>query len=115
MQSDLSDARKITSELLCTIASTETLGTCPGDSGGPLVHYDEDTDKNFQIGVVFGSLAPCDDRLYPSLYARLDDYDVLSFIRNAAFDNTIPLPEGWNGKEQTYLKYGFCNKVIPER
>ena len=56
VNSTLSYDRKITSELLCTIASTEELGTCPGDSGGPLVHYDQDTDTNVQIGIVFGSL-----------------------------------------------------------
>ena len=47
---------KFTSELICSMASTEELGTCPGDSGGPLVHYNEKNGMNFQIGVVFGSL-----------------------------------------------------------
>ena len=47
---------KFTSELICSMASTEELGTCPGDSGGPLVHYNEESGMNFQIGVVFGSL-----------------------------------------------------------
>ena len=47
---------KFTSELICSMASKEELGTCPGDSGGPLVHYNPANDRNFQIGVVFGSL-----------------------------------------------------------
>jgi secreted trypsin-like serine protease len=47
---------KFTSELICSMASKEVLGTCPGDSGGPLVHYNEKNGMNFQIGVVFGSL-----------------------------------------------------------
>ena len=47
---------KFTSELICSMASKEELGTCPGDSGGPLVHYNPANDMNFQIGVVFGSL-----------------------------------------------------------
>ena len=53
---DILSEEKFTSELICSLASSEELGTCPGDSGGPLVHYNEENGMNFQIGVVFGSL-----------------------------------------------------------
>ena len=80
---------EITNELLCSIASSEELGTCPGDSGGPLIYYDQDADKNMQIGIVYGSLEECSDQNYPSLYARLDNYYILNFIRETAFGDTI--------------------------
>ena len=89
---------KITSELLCSIASSEELGTCPGDSGGPLIYYNQDTDKNLQIGIVFGSLQECSDQNYPSLYARLDNYYILNFIRETAFGDTIDKPVKIDGK-----------------
>ena len=89
---------KITNELLCSIASSEELGTCPGDSGGPLIYYDQDADKNLQIGIVYGSLQECSDQTYPSIYARLDNYYNLNFIRETAFGDTIDRPVEIDGK-----------------
>ena len=89
---------EITNELLCSIASSEELGTCPGDSGSPLVYYDQDADKNLQIGIVYGSLQECSDQNYPSLYARLDNYYILNFIREKAFGDTIDKPVKIDGK-----------------
>ena len=87
---------KITNELICSLAATEELGTCPGDSGGPLVHYNQEDFLNFQVGVVYGSLLECDDRKYPSLYGRVDDYHNLNFIRETAFGDVIDKPDGTN-------------------
>jgi len=87
---------KITNELICSLAATEELGTCPGDSGGPLVHYNQEDFLNFQVGVVYGSLMECDDRKYPSLYGRVDDYHNLNFIRETAFGDIIDKPDGTN-------------------
>ena len=41
------------------------------------------------MGVVYGSLEECSDRRFPSLYSRLQDYDILSFIRNVTFGDEI--------------------------
>ena len=39
---------------------------------------------------MYGSLEQCNDLNFPSLFARLDDYEILKFIRANAFgDNTI--------------------------
>ena len=97
----LSEDLKITKELMCTIATAGQLGTCPGDSGGPLVIHDQETDANIQIGAVFGSLVECDDQKYPSLYARIEDYEILKFIRETAFGQVVERPDGLDG---TFLK-----------
>ena len=52
----------------------------------------------FELWSFSDPLTDCDDRLHPSLYARLDDYDVLSFIKKEAFNKTIPKPEGLKSK-----------------
>ena len=65
------------------------------DSGGPLIVEDPENDRHVQIGAVYGSLEECTDRNFPSLYARLDDYKILSFIRSTAFgENIAPVAKG---------------------
>ena len=44
------------------------------------------------MGIVYGSLDECSDKKFPSLYARLYDYDVLNFIRNVTFGDEIVEP-----------------------
>ena len=57
---------------------------------------DSENKRLLQIGVVYGSLEQCNDQKYPSLYARLDDYNILSFIRETAFGDKIE-PVGVKG------------------
>ena len=65
------------------------------DSGGPLIGEDPENDRHVQIGVVYGSLEECTDRNFPSLFARLDDYKILSFVRSTAFgENIAPVAKG---------------------
>ena len=95
-ESILDSERKISNELICTKAPIEELGTCPGDSGSSLIMEDPDSKRQVQIGIVYGSLEQCNDQKYPSLYARLDDYNILSFIRETAFGDKIE-PVGVQG------------------
>jgi len=99
----LSEDMKISKELMCTISS-DPLGTCKGDSGGPLVIYDRDTDRDIQIGAVYGSLTQCSDEEHPSVYARIDDFDILSFIRETAFGEDVESPYGSQGARQSVCK-----------
>ena len=39
----------------------------------------------------------CNDQKYPSIYARVDDYNNLHFIREKAFNENIAKPDGING------------------
>ena len=66
------------------------LATTPKDSGSPLIVEDPDNDRKLLVGIVYGSLDECNDLYYPSLFARLDDYEVLKFIRATAFGDNIP-------------------------
>ena len=49
-------------------------------------------------------LQECNDQKYPSIYARLDDYNNLHFIREKAFNENIAKPDGINGM---YLQIQF--------
>ena len=62
-------------------------GSCSGDSGGPLVFNDKlsNPPRYVQVGIVQGGAGECGNERFPGLYARLDDYDVLSFIKKTAF------------------------------
>jgi len=61
-------------------------GTCGGDSGGPVVQFDTtETDKYkiprwVQVAAVHGSAASCDGSRFPSIFVRLDERDVLTWI-----------------------------------
>ena len=46
---------------------------------------------------MYGSLEECNDLNYPSLFARLDDYEVLKFIRANAFGDNIIAPSNVKG------------------
>ena len=61
--------------------------TCEGDSGGPLMIYENR--KYTQVGVVSGGV--CKNIEKPSIYGRLEDYEVLQFIYRNAFGRNIPV------------------------
>ena len=42
-------------------------------------------------------LQECNDQKYPSIYARVDDYNNLHFIRDKALNEDIAKPDGING------------------
>lgn len=64
---------------LCTSTADE-IGHCNGDSGGPL--FVSQGDQVVQLGVVSFSLG-CGDPRYPSVYARLSNGDINSFLQGA--------------------------------
>ena len=69
-------------------------GSCSGDSGGPLVFNDKAANPPHyvQVGIVQGSAGECGSKRFPDIYARLDDYNVLSFIKKTAFGEDISPP-----------------------
>jgi secreted trypsin-like serine protease len=73
--------------ILCAGASVGSQGSCKGDSGGPLMQKDYETDQWIQIATVQGGIRDCGDSEYPGLYIRLDDPDILSFIRSSIYLN----------------------------
>ena len=97
VQRFLSKEMKITNELICTISRSEALGCCPGDSGGPLTIYDEKINRFVLIGAVRGSAKECSDLEFPSLFARLEDYEILKFVKKQAFGVDILEPDGIKG------------------
>ena len=66
-------------------------GSCSGDSGGPLVFNDKESNpyRYTQIGIVQGGAGPSGNDIFPGIYSRLDDYDVLRFIYKTAFEKNI--------------------------
>ena len=73
-----------------------------GDSGGPLTIYDKKIERFVLLGAVRGSLDYCNDLEFPSLFARLEDYQILKFVRKKAFGEDILPPEGTKGKRIVY-------------
>ena len=87
----LTQIRRIyTSSLIFQFGS----GSCSGDSGGPLVFNDRiaKPPRYVQVGVVQGGAGECGNERFPGLYARLDNFDVLSFIRKTAFGENMGSP-----------------------
>ena len=84
----------ITKEFTLLLIFQFGTGSCSGDSGGPLVFYDKSNKphRHVQVGIVQGSAGECGNDRFPGIYARLDNYDVLNFIRKTAFGESISLP-----------------------
>ena len=111
IQKFLSKELKITNELVCTISRSEALGSCPGDSGGPLTIYDEKINRFVLIGAVRGSAKECSDLEFPSLFARLEDYEILKFVKKQAFGIDILEPDGIKG---IYLPLLFTVRALSQ-
>ena len=78
-------------------------GSCTGDSGGPLVFNNRlsNPPHYVQVGIVQGGAGDCGNSKFPGLYARLDDHDVLSFIKKTAFGENTSSPSS-SGKNIIY-------------
>lgn len=66
-----------------------------GDSGGPLVTYITGQGEAFyeQVAIVSGGFGSCGSSLYPGIYVRLEDFEVLSWINRIAFAIDIENPD----------------------
>ena len=62
--------------------------TCGGDSGGPLVIFDSHKEQHIQVGVVSGGR--CQSYNDPSIFARIEDHEILEFIMKQTWDNIPP-------------------------
>ncbi|TRY68815.1 hypothetical protein TCAL_09629 [Tigriopus californicus] len=68
-------------------------GSCYGDSGSPLLKlctYGCDYKKYFLIGIVQGGVDICGSKRIPSIYSRIDDPDVFSFVKDVLNGDSIP-------------------------
>ena len=74
--------------LLCAGYESGLRNTCDGDSGSPLVVYVSDENIYTQVGVVSGG--DCKRIKKPSIYSRLEDFEVLSFIYSKTFNRIVP-------------------------
>ncbi len=67
-------------------------GSCKGDSGGRLIRYDYvdglDNARYVQVGIVQGGVGRCGSSDFPSIYVRLENQEVLDFIKEAAGNKT---------------------------
>ena len=71
------------SHVTCAGIENGIQGACRGDSGGPLQFYNPVKDRHYQVAIVHGSVAECGDPEWPTVYVKLDDPAILSFIQNA--------------------------------
>ena len=68
--------------LFCGRSSSLSVGTCRGDSGAPGIFKGRLRDPFIQMGVLHGSSGDnCDNSKLPSIFVRLDDPDILKWIR----------------------------------
>ena len=81
--------------LMCAQVPGTNSGTCKGDSGGILMNHRFYL-KRGRIatlqGVVHGSIASCDGTRFPSIFVRLDNSEVLTWIFENVFPNKIMVP-----------------------
>ena len=75
--------------IFCASVPSTTAGTCPGDSGGTLLktEFIESIGdvRSVLVGVVHGSIKECDGSRFPSIFSRMDNYDILSWVVEEAF------------------------------
>jgi len=83
--------------IFCAKVPGSSSGTCPGDSGGPLFtikFVPELLDRRaIQRAVVRGSIKPCDGERFPSIFVRLDNYEVLKWIMETVFPDEPPIED----------------------
>jgi len=75
--------------VFCARVPGSDAGTCPGDSGGtllqtPFIEKIKDS-RSILRGVVHGSIAPCDGSRFPSIFVRIDNHDILTWIADTVF------------------------------
>ena len=75
--------------VFCARVPGSDAGTCPGDSGGtllqtPFIEKIKDS-RSILRGVVHGSIAPCDGSRFPSIFVRIDNHDILTWIAEKVF------------------------------
>ncbi|TRY70058.1 hypothetical protein TCAL_06143 [Tigriopus californicus] len=70
-------------------AITGNYGSCKGDSGSPLFQFSQSRLKFIQQGIVSGGIGSCGDPKYPSIYVRLEDPEILKFIKSTIKDNLV--------------------------
>lgn len=67
-------------------------GSCKGDSGGPIVFFQpgekSGRDRFVQVGTVQGGIGKCGDASFPAIYVRLEDKEVLEFIKSSLDSKT---------------------------
>ena len=81
--------------LICAGIPGQSAGTCPGDSGGILMKSKFDLKRGMiatQQAVVHGSGANCDGMRFPSIFVRLDNPEVLTWIFENVFPDKIIVP-----------------------
>ena len=73
--------------IFCAQKEGSNFSTCEGDSGGPFVRFDADPKdpKWYQSAVVHGSGESCDGSRFPSIFVRLDNKDILTWIMEKVF------------------------------
>lgn len=69
-------------------------GVCPGDNGGTVLQtlfVEEIGDsRSFLQAIVHGSISPCDGSRFPSIFVRLDNPEILSWLNdNVSREKTI--------------------------
>ena len=70
------------SDILCAGYEIEDAkGACEGDSGGPIFKFEPNEERFTQIGVVQGGLGKCGDPTLPAIFIRLEDPEIISFIK----------------------------------
>ena len=70
------------SHLACAGLEDGRHGACKGDSGGPLQIRNTTTHRYYQVAIVHGALE-CGNPSFPGVYVRLENPEILSFIRSA--------------------------------
>ena len=81
--------------LICAKVTTRTSGTCKGDSGGilwALVFNLDEGEIVVQQAVVRGSIRNCDGTRFPSIFNRLDNSEVLPWIKAKVFGKFYHIP-----------------------
>ena len=75
--------------VFCAGVEGSNAGTCGGDSGGAIHGFNQETQQTFIKGLVHGSASQCDGRRFPPIFINIAHYQILSWIFELVFPETI--------------------------
>ena len=79
-------------------------------SGGPFVKYLPNEDRFLLIGILHGAFEECSNE-QPTIYTRIDNFDILKFVQRIVFDEDITEYRGITQAASPFTEEYYKSKI----